>query len=348
MNKKIVIVGALSKDPSVYCYAQSFYTTLKTLGYSACLINYRPQAVFKNMPVFAHLSKYVATKLANLRILRIVRKMRPWLVLIIKGETLCPKTIRVIKSTGALVINAYPDNPFALWNGNSTASLLQSLPLFDCFLSWSEDIAKTLLLSGCRHVCLFPFAFDSTIFNNEYDLSQHELEDYTSDVCFIGTWEPKREHYLDYAIAKLPEVTFKIWGNHWHKNVTSKRVREKLQGNAIYGKEMILASRAATINLNFLRSQNAGAHNMRSLEIPAIQAFLLAEGPQKNSTLPLLSAFFTGQEELVTQIQYYLDNKKERTSITKTAYSEAQKYALIKQLPQYLASCPALATKNMV
>jgi len=346
MNKKrVLLVGAFSHDPTVYTYASSFHTALETLGYQVLPFNYRPRPS-SFLPGTNRLSTYLSRLQINKKLVQEARSFKPEIVFIVKGEMITPHALLQLKTLGARIANFYPDNPFALWNGNSTPHVLHALPLFDCFLSWSERLTPALLASGARHSCPFPFAYDSGLFNPSLTFSAAELAPYASDVCFVGTWEPKREELLEQAIRQLPQYSFAIWGNHWDKQTRSALVRSRLRGPAIYGSTLVKAYKGASIILNFLRDQNADAHNMRSFEAPALHTFLLTErsswSAQGLFVEGVSSACFSGPQELCAKIDYYLRNPDKRDSISQHAHAVAQHYSLEKQLQHYLWSCPFL------
>ncbi len=355
MNKKVLIVGKFSTDPNIYTYASSFYKTFQLLGYETAQVDCSPVGPFQNTPVINKIALPLAIAGINKTILAAVKQHSPSLVFILKGQHITPRTIAAIKSAGARVVNFYPDNPYALWNGNSTESILKSLPLFDCFLSWSPILTPALLASGSPHVCSFPFAYDDTIYNDKQkphilssskDNAQRARENEQIDICFIGTWEPEREAFLEQAIMRLPNVTFGIWGNGWHEHATSSHIKKHLMGKAIYADAMIDIYKKSKIILNLLRAQNAHAHNMRTFEVPATKSFLLTERTDQQSKLFFQEdysiACFEGIDELVEKINTYLHDTQARETMSERSFVAAQHYTLQKQLHHYLEECPAL------
>ncbi len=170
-----------------------------------------------------------------------------------------------------MIINFYPDNPFAVWNGNSTQHVLASLPLYDHFLIWSQMLIPVLYTAGCKNVHYFPLAFEEELFDQNPETVE---PGYQSEVCFIGTWEPARERWLTELLERLPSLNLAIWGDLWSKNISQGNIlHTKIRGQALYGEKMLAATRGAAIVLNFIREQNATAHNMRTFEVPASGAF---------------------------------------------------------------------------
>ena len=331
MHKKVLVVGAFSPDPHVYTYATSFYKTLSALFNTVESFNYR-RGYF-----------------VNLRLIAKVKAFKPDIVFIIKGELIKAKTIRTIKALGATVINFYPDNPFAVWNGNSNAQVLASLPLFDCFLFWAPDLFPALQAAGCKHTCFMPFAFDQELFDQPIPKLDTT---YQTDVSFVGTWEPAREAMLSQLITRMPELNLAIWGNDWNTKATNPAIKPYLRGNAIYGSSMIQAFRNANIVLNFVRQQNLGAHNMRTMEAPASVGFLLTERTKQQAQQLFTEgeniACFDGIDELIAKIRFYLQDEKTRRAITQKSFLHVQRYTLDTQLRAYFAQCPLFTQQPKV
>ena len=79
------------------------------------------------------------------------------------------------------------------------------------------------------------------------------------------------------------------------------------------------------INLNVLRTQNKGSHNMRTFDIPACGGFMLHEysdevvdffEPGKEMDT------FKSAEECLDKIQYYLKNESVREKIALNGYNK--------------------------
>jgi spore maturation protein CgeB len=117
-------------------------------------------------------------------------------------------------------------------------------------------------------------------------------------------------------------------------------------GNAIYKETMTSIYQRSKIILNFLRTQNAHAHNMRTFEVPATKSFLLTERTEQQAELFLKEnysiACFAGIDELVEKINTYLHDTLARELISERSFVAAQEYTLHKQLRNYIDQCPAL------
>lgn len=346
-NARILVVGAFSQDPAVYTYATSFYTTLQALARGRVYsFNTRQQLLVDRLP--SALTTRLAALLINQQLLKATATLKPTLVFIIKGEQIFASTLRSIKTTGTQVINFYPDNPFVLWNGNSTVHVLESLPLLDCMPFWSPELFPALHMAGCANTCFFPFAYDSQLLSPTASFTAQQLAPYTSQVCFVGTWEPEREQQLVHLREQLPQLDLAIWGNLWAEKAGNGLLKKNIRGPAIYGTEMIKAFKASKIVLNFIRQQNSGAHNMRTIEVPACGAFLLTERTlQQAQTLfteDKMIGCFENNDELVAKIKFYLQSDQRMLyEIAKSGFIHAQNYTLENQLRRYFTSCPHIA-----
>lgn len=337
---KILLVGAISDDPSMYTYASSFNSTLKYLGYTVELYNYRNHS-------YSWLPKRAKEWAINQQLSNHENEFKPDLLFLLKAETIRESTLRTIKQRSNLkIINFYPDNPFALWNGNSTAEVLKSLPLYTCFMSWSKMLIPTLESAGARHVCYFPFAYDDTIFNIDKTTQALDAKKHIFDVCFVGTWEPEREEWLSVIAEKLPTVRLGVWGNGWQKHCRSTALQKHLQGDAVYNASIVKIFQQTNIVLNFIRKQNKTSHNMRTFEVPATGAFLLTQRTTEQAEQlfeeDVHLGCFSTPEELINKILFFLDHEALRTSIAYQGYQHVQQYTLSRQLKDYLSRCPQL------
>ena len=230
----------------------------------------------------------------------------------------------------AVAGNFYPDNPFVFWNGNSNSDVLNSLPLYDCFLIWSKMLMPLLKTAGCKNVYYFPFAYDKDLLEQEIDNLDKKYE---NEVCFAGTWESEREKWLTQLCEKLPNLKLAIWGNMWHENLSqNSNLRKFFKGKAIYTKEMVKAFRGSKIVLNFIRKQNLTSHNMKTFEIPASGAFMLTQRTEEQANFLFKEneniECFDSIDELIDKIKIYLINDKLRKSIAEKSFENVQKYRM--------------------
>ena len=131
------------------------------------------------------------------------------------------------------------------------------------------DIKK----SGVQRVEYLPFGYDQKL-HYPVDVSAAERKIYDSDVAFIGSWDEKREKWLNHLL----DYDLKIWGSAWKK--ANKNLQRKWQGREAVGEEFSKVCNSAKIILNIIRKQNfeypgrnISSHNMRTFEVPACGDF---------------------------------------------------------------------------
>ncbi len=331
--KKILLVGFFNKDENKYSYSDSFYNKLLELGYIVEKFNYRKKIFF--------LSK-INSWLIHFFLLRRAKSFNPDLIFFIKAETIYSKTIKKLKKNNCSMVNFYPDNPFVFCNGNSNKEVLNSLPYYDCFLSWSKLLMPILSVAGCRSVYSFPFAYDKYIF--EKNINEQDISNYKNEVCFAGTWEPEREEWLTGLVQRLPNLDLFIYGNLWHENLTRDSILRKfLKGKAIYKDELIETFKTSKIVLNFIRKQNGTSHNMRTFEVPATGAFLLTQRTKEQAEELFKESesieCFGSTDELVSKIQFYLKNDDLRRLVALNGKKRSKEFELkivLKNFMEYI------------
>lgn len=324
--KKILLVGNFENKPKVYTYATSFYKALNNLNYSVECFNYKNSRF--NIP-------FIGKYLLDFYLIKLIKKCNPDLIFMIKAEKVSHKTLKKIKKGNPRIglLNFYPDNPFTFWNGNSNSDVLLSLPLYDLFLIWSYELIPILYSAGSKNVQYFPFAFDHTLLSEDVKTINQDVKVYQSDVCFVGSWDPDREKWLRLLVDRLPDLRLAIWGNRWEENLSQNSIlRSYLKGDAIYGIDMIKAFNLSKVVLNFIRKQNLDAHNMRTIEVPAVKAFLMTERTTEQCKMLFNEgqhlACFANIDELVQKIEFYLKNDNERLKIVQSGYEKVQEYKL--------------------
>jgi spore maturation protein CgeB len=327
---KVLVVGYFPSNETIYTYAQSFYKTFKYLKHTCDYFNYRAR-----LAPFTHVNNI----LNNLLLIKKIAHTRPDLIFFIKSENVFPKTLKIIRQKyKSIIVNFYPDNPFTFWNNNSNANVLNALPYYNHFFIWSHELIPILTSAGACQTHYFPFAFDQELFNQELPTTNI---DYHYDVSFIGTWEPERERWLTHVCQKLPKINLALWGNQWQEHISTTHILHKyIKGTAIYNHHMIEICRKTKINLNFIRTQNLKAHNMRTFEIPAAYSFLLTQRTHDQAKLLFTEdkniACFDSPAELVKKITYYLTHDTEREEIKTQSYNHVQKYTLEHEIKKAL------------
>lgn len=242
---------------------------------------------------------------------------RHWDVLWLdKSLTVSPEVLRKIRlmDRPPKIIGFSPDDMFA--RHCQSQQFLQSLPLYDCYITTKSYNQKELLSLGCPKVIFAPNGYDPAVFR-PMEILPADIERFGGDVGFIGTYESERAEWM-HMLAENG-VSVRIWGNGWKRNRLS-HPNLKIEGRPLYGSDFAKACISFKINLGFLRKMNRDQQTTRSVEIPACGAFMLAERTAEHLGLfneGEEAAFFESKDELLEKVRFYLANDRKREDIAR-------------------------------
>lgn len=277
--------------------------------------------------IVSKITRPIFLKEYNKEILQRNSIFQPDLILVYKGAFVSPETLLHLKSENKKLVNFFPDVSF-MAHGNL---LPKSLPLFDHVFTTKtfgiQDLENHL---GIKNSTFIPHGFDPEIHRPVSD--KLIPKDFFCDVSFIGTYSPKKERLLSYIKESIPDLKMKIWGEQWNKS-SSSAIKSSIQGRQILGDLYAAAINGSKINLGFLSEQVAGASSgdlitSRTFHIPASGGFMLHERNPQSLKFYLEdqeAGFFEGENELVVQINRFLQNDGLRNSIKEAGYQRALK-----------------------
>ncbi len=333
---KIILVGSFKSPDKGYCYATSFARCLADLGYQVMTFDIERYRCWKSWRGIKRILNYIGSYVCSLHLFFYTWWHQPHILFCIKGILVSSRALTFIKKHVPFVqlVHFYTDNPFVVWNGNSHQTVLSCFPLWDTFFIWSQLLIKPLLTAGCKRVEYLPFVVDPEVLGVD-DLTSPATLSY--DVCFMGSWDKKREKYLEFLAKKIPSINIGIWGNGWVENIASKHPLHKyIQGNALYGKKMASIFLSSRIVLNFLRPQNETSHNMRTIEATAVGAFLLTQRSYEQAVLLFRDeqelACFNNEHDLVEKVKYYLEHEQRRRKIAFAGQNAAKRLYIERHL----------------
>lgn len=263
------------------------------------------------------LLRRAGSRARNDRFVRQARELRPDLVLIVSGKLVLPETIREIRNREIPVAVVEPDSPLPE-SANHRPEMLDAAREVDRYFIWSRNLGRRLEEIGVEPVHYLPFGWDPEIFPH-VGLS----EDFEYDVVFIGGWDEWREAWLE-PVAERFDLT--VWGpEYWgDRPALSSRLPNCWEGRAVRGIEAAEVIGRSRVVLNVFREQNLpDGINMRTFEVPGAGGFLLSHRtkgaveifPEKEG-----GAYFSTREEMLTQIDRYLDAPGARADIARSAH----------------------------
>jgi spore maturation protein CgeB len=256
----------------------------------------------------------------NRQLLDVARQFHPQIVIVAKGMWISPETIEELKTEiGCYLINYATDDPFNA--AVSRPDLIRSIPFYDLFVSTKRAIMEEIQRAGCSNVAFVPFAYEPRLHFPEQPSTGEEVRRFLSDVGFVGGADHDRVLMMRKLIAGPWQVN--LYGGFWNRDWT---LRKYYCGFAI-GREYRLAVRGAKINLGLVRHANRDGHAMRTFEIPACGAFMLAERTEEHMELFVENkeaVFFGSNDELWEKINYYLVHDAERQRIAQAGYERVR------------------------
>ena len=216
------------------------------------------------------------------------RKEKPDLLLVTGISPPHALALRAIGAMGIQRANFLTDDP---WNPqNGAAFFWPALREYDVVWSPRQANLQDLRTYGCRRVEYLPFGYNPQLHFPEAPATSAERERFACDVVFVGGADADR---LPVARALVrARLNVHLHGGYWDRDA---ELRPHWHG-FVHGRELRLAVHGATVNICIARKANRDGHAMRSLELPAMGACLVAEDTDEHRAL------FGGNGECV---EYY-------------------------------------------
>jgi spore maturation protein CgeB len=254
----------------------------------------------------------------NRSLLESARRLPPDVVLATKAAYVSPATLAAIKDeTGACLVNYATDDPFN--PAVNTRNLIDSIPLYDLYLSTKRAVIPDIRKAGCKDVAYLPFAYKPSVHFPERPVSAEERRRFQSEVVFIGGCDNDRVPLVRAILKSNPDLRLHLYGWFWNRHPALRRY---YRGFA-WGRDFRLAINGAKIVLNLVRRANRDGHSPRSFEVPACGGFMLTDRTEEHARLfeeGREAACFGSDEELADKVGYYLRHDTERGVIAEHGY----------------------------
>lgn len=245
--------------------------------------------------------------LMNRNLVSEVRKSKPDIMMINKGETISAETLREIrKKTDTVILNVFPDNP--LYMGKFEA-------IEPCHFFFVKDtyVRDTLWRAGLKNVQYLPQCTDPEV-HRPVELSEEEERTYRTDLSLIGSMYPYRLKFIEELISLMPA----IWGRGWSR-AQNREVVKCYRGADIRGNRKAAAICGSLISLNPHHPLNdIHGVNRRTYDIAACGGFQLSDHkPDLENIFSVGSEIvcYRSMDELKELIAYYLSHPEERRAV---------------------------------
>lgn len=280
----------------------------------------------------------------NRDVLAAARQAKPELVWAEKQEYLWEDTLRTLKGLGSQLLHFTPDPYFSLeWK--RTKLMDSALPLFDYLATPKRYELADYERVGPR-VIYMPLGFSEDVHRPMSSANRQTNCEFSSDVSFLGGWEPRREQMLS-VVAEEVDCDMQIRGYGWdHLTQATPSVRgwfsrrrnagdqpfkvrkdpklaACLKSAEVYAEQYAWALSNSKIGIGFLRKICPDQHTTRTFEIPACGSLLLADRTEEHREFfeeGVEAEFFESEAELTDKIRFYLQNDSTRIRMAQKGY----------------------------
>ncbi len=298
------------------------FKTLNNMGFNVVGIDI-DQYVFGSvwMRFHFHLCTGPGIVSLNQEIKKQVDDFKPDLIWVDNKPYVKSSTLKQIKNQypQIKIINVITDDPFGKFH-YAWRAIYKTFKFYDCHFVQREENISELKNWGANRVETCFRSFDPN-FHRILNDQEFDLNNYKTEVGFIGSYEEDREEYIAYLVQNGIKLT--ITGDGWSDGKHWNILKEFYTGPSVYGDEYIKRINGMEIALHFLRKANRDQQDSRTFEIPACGTFMLAE----RSHLHLNffkegdeADYFTSKEELLKKVKYYLNIKIDRAKIALAGY----------------------------
>ena len=331
-HKKVLVIA-----PNFYGLDNSIAQAFERNGLETIHVNYRMdlwESVLGKLTRLFHGTKKIVNPLLemslkkeNQKYISIAKSFKPSFIIIIKGETLLPETIRYFKKELGIPCISYQwDDPFYSFPGATggddyrTHNFERGISDYERIFVFDKYYIEEIQNKGGQNVSYLPLAADDELFKR-LTITENEQAMYGHDVCFVGMPFQNRIDILN----ALNGFNVGVFGDYWGRN------RDKIDGNYFKGKASGETVRkiycASKIVLNINHPQSKNGMNTRTFEIPSCEAFGIVDYISGIEEL-----FNVGEEivcyknivELKELITYYLGHPGERDAIAKKGYERVK------------------------
>jgi len=171
-----------------------------------------------------------------------------------------------------------------------------------------------------NNTCIVPLGCDVSYYQSVSPDDKFKQENGT-DVSFIGMFDKYRERFL----MSLSEFNLGIWS--WNIKDYSTPLLNFHRGT-VFADDMIKVLKSSKIGLNIHRDFEISGGNYRLFEIPACGVMQLVDEKRdvgKYFEVGKEIVTFSGEDDLVEKVRYYLEHPDERDKIARAGFERVTK-----------------------
>lgn len=315
LHKKILYIGPLNKNGTCYQRLITFERIfLKVIKIDTYVYKHNTLVFYLN----AILNKFnIWLDFVNANNLIAKQNETYDIIWIDKGLTIKKISLKSLKKNiNTKIIHYSPDdmiNP-----KNQSYRFLRSLSFYDLHVTTKSYNVTELISMGAKNA-----VFINNCFDDIYHIKIQKLnQDF--DIGFIGSFEIERANML--LILAIKKYNLAIRGN-WPKKWVKifQKYSIDIKPIELSYPEYNLFISNCKINLCFLRKVNRDLQTTRSIEIPAMGGFMLAEDTVEHRLLfesEKEAVFFKNEFDFEEKINYYINESNLRIQIADNGYKK--------------------------
>lgn len=228
---------------------------------------------------------------------------RPDVLLSTGIAPLAADALRRLSAMGIRLVNDSTDDPWSTFN--RSAWFMEALGCYDAAFTPRRSNLADFLELGLRDVRWLPFGYAPEVhFRDDSDAPQ-----FVSDVAFVGGADADRVPLIASLIRAGHRVS--LWGGYWHR-FAETRAHARGHADAATLRKVLSHTKCA---LTLVRRSNRDGHAMRTYEVAAVGAPVLAEDTEEHREIlgedGDAALFFRNESELLDRCAWFVAHPHE-------------------------------------
>lgn len=250
---------------------------LRRLGYEVTIVSPRralPSSSLMNQWQHHTGALFLGGYLAD-RISAMIPPQEFDLVWVDGGNLVSASLVQRLKKRYGTVVNYNLDDPYGKRDGQKWRHYLGAVSSYDLVVVVRECNVPEARQLGAKDVMLVDRSADE-VAHARRDLTPQDLERWSSDVVFIGTWMPERGPFLSEVVRRGVPLT--IYGDRWDRAAEWEALKPHWRGPGLYkDEEYSKALQSAKVCMGLLSVGNRDDCTQRSFEVPYLGSVLCAQ-----------------------------------------------------------------------
>lgn len=320
---RLVLVG----NPDNIHVGAHFYRAALQSGFEVSFLN--SAEAFRGSALVAKLNWWLRghfpTRLREFseQTLRVCVDFKPELLVSTGIAPISAEALRVIGENRITRLNYLTDDP---WNPSHRAPwFMESLLHYDHVFSPRRSNLEDLRKLGVPAVSYLPFAYAPGVHFADPPGSEKERRQLASDVMFAGGADADRVRYVSEIIRAGFHVA--LYGGYWEKY---RETRSYAKGHAD-PHTLRKAIGGAKVALCLVRRANRDGHAMRTFELAACGACILAEDTDEHREIlgadGEAAVYFKSIPEMIQRLRCLLDSPNDRRRLAEASQRRITKNA---------------------